>query len=538
MDSAEKARRFLRLSLQDMHPPFFLRDMDVAVNRIRRALERNEKILIFGDYDVDGITSTTIMVDFLGSAGGRVSHYIPHRIREGYGLKQEHVRGCIVPQGVDLLITVDCGSGSHGAARAAAEAGVDVIITDHHSIGADLPPALAVINPKRSDGPPGFENLAGVGVAFSLLIGLRRHLRETNFWHGRRVPNLKHYCDLVALGTVADMVPLVGDNRILTRAGIEMMTRNPRPGIQSLMEMAGMGGRPLDAEDIAFRLAPRLNAAGRIKHADRAVELLTAPDLHTARRLAEPLERLNTQRQILEKIILQQIEERLAANPALLEKKSMVLSDSGWHLGVLGIVASRLMQRYDRPVVLITTQSGTGKGSARSIPGTNLYHLLEKTSGFLTAFGGHALAAGLELDPANIDHFSRAFEAAVRQATGDRTFAPVQDIDWQLGLESISDRLIDELEQLKPFGTGNPEPVFLAARLRVVACRTVGRHHLKMTLQPASSGNARPLDAIWFNADPPVPTLDHIRRLAYRLRWNRWNGRKTPQLVVEGVEVD
>jgi single-stranded-DNA-specific exonuclease len=432
---------------------------------------------------------------------------------------------------------VDCGSSSHSAALAAGKAGVDVIITDHHSIGANLPPALAVINPKRSDGPSGFENLAGVGVAFSLLICLRRHLREANFWHSRPVPNLKHYCDLVALGTVADMVPLVGDNRILARTGIEMMGSAPRPGIQSLMEMAGMRGRVLDAEDIAFRLAPRLNAAGRIKHADRAVELLTATDLRTARRLAEPLERLNTQRQILEKIILQQIEQRLAASPALLEKKSIVLSDSGWHLGVLGIVASRLMQRYCRPVVLITTQSGTGKGSARSIPGTDLYRLLKTVSDFLTSFGGHALAAGLEIDPANIDHFGQAFETAVRQATGDSAFTPVQDIDWQLGLDAISDPLIDELEQLKPFGAGNPEPIFLAAGLRVVGCRTVGKNHRKMTLQAASSGGARPIEAIWFNVDPSVPTFDHIQRLAFRLRWNRWNGRKTPQLVVEDVEI-
>lgn len=537
IDSAEKAHRFLRLSLQDMHPAFFLRDMDVAVNRIHRALERKEKILIFGDYDVDGITSTAIMLDFLGCAGGRVSHYIPHRIREGYGLKKEHVLRRIVPQGVDLLITVDCGSGSHGAARAAGEAGVDVIITDHHSIGADLPPALAVINPKRPDGPPGFENLAGVGVAFSLLICLRRHLRETGFWRGRPAPNLKHYCDLVALGTVADMVPLVGDNRILTRTGIEMMGSAPRPGIQSLMEIAGMRGGVLDAEDIAFRLAPRLNAAGRIKHADRAVELLTAPDLRAARRLAEPLDRLNSQRQILEKIILQQIEQRLAASPALLERKSIVLSDSGWHLGVLGIVASRLMQRYCRPVVLITTQGGTGKGSARSIPGTNLYRLLEKASGFLTSFGGHALAAGLVIDPANIDHFGRAFENAVRQTVGDSAFTPVQDIDWQLGIETISDRLLDELEQLKPFGTGNPEPIFLAAGLRVIGCRAVGKNHRKMTLQAASCEESRPLEAIWFNVDPTVPALNHIRRLAYRLRWNRWNGRKTPQMVVEDIEI-
>ncbi len=537
IDSSEAARRFLRLSLQDMQPPFVLRDMDVAVNRIHRALQRREKILIFGDYDVDGVTSTAIMVDFLSRAGARVAHYIPHRIREGYGLKEAHVRQCIVPRGIDLLITVDCGSGSHAAARTAAAAGVDVIITDHHSIGAELPPALAVINPKRGDGPPGFENLAGVGVAFSLLIALRRHLREAGFWRDGAAPNLKHYCDLVALGTVADMVPLVGDNRILARTGIEMMASRPRPGLQSLMEIAGMRGHRVDAEDIAFRLAPRINAAGRIKHADRAVALLTAPDLHTARQLAEPLERLNTQRQILEKVILQQIEERLAANPSLLEKGALVLSDRDWHLGVLGIVASRLMQRYGRPVVLITTQSGTGKGSARSVPGTDLYRLLEETADLLTGFGGHALAAGLEVDPANIDHFSRAFEAAVARNAGDAP-APVRDIDWPLELTAISDRLIDELEQLKPFGTGNPEPVFVASDLRVTGARTVGRNHRKMTLRPAGSRDAHPLDAIWFNADPALPSLPRIRRLAYRLRWNHWNGRKSPQLVVEDLEAD
>jgi single-stranded-DNA-specific exonuclease len=254
--------------------------------------------------------------------------------------------------------------------------------------------------------------------------------------------------------------------------------------------------------------------------------------------MAEPLEHLNTQRQILEKIILQQVEQRLASGPALLEKKSIVLSDSTWHLGVLGIVASRLMKRYYRPVVLITTQSGTGKGSARSIPGTDLYRFLEKASRFLTAFGGHALAAGLEIDPANIDHFSDAFETAVCRATDDSAFTPVRDIDWELGLEDASDRLLDELEQLKPFGSGNPEPVFMATRLRVASSRTVGKNHRKMTLRATSSAGARSVEAIWFNVDPSVPMLKHIDRLAYRLRWNRWNGRKRAQLVVVDVEMD
>lgn len=535
LDTVDKARGFLSASLKDLRPPFSIRDMDRAVNRIYRAVDRRERILIFGDYDVDGVTSTAVLLDFLQHLGARVRYYIPHRIHEGYGLKAEHISDRVLPPDTRLIITVDCGSGSQPAVAAARRAGIDVIITDHHSVGAPMPDALAFVNPKRPDCHAAFGHLAGVGVVFALLIGLRRHFRRQGFFRGRDEPNLKQYCDLVALGTIADMVPLVAENRILARAGLELMAVKPRAGIQSLMEICGLQTLHIDAADIAFRMAPRINAAGRIKHASCAVDLLTAQDLRTARQLVGPLDRMNTQRKILEKIILDQAEQKLESNPELANIKSIVLCHADWHLGVLGIVASRLVERYNRPVVLISTKHATGKGSARSIPGVDLYQALSRTAGCLVGFGGHAAAAGLEIEHGEIERFSRQFEAAVRATGTPQAGRADLQIDCRLPLDRVSDRLIDELEQLKPFGMQNPEPLFMAQNVRVLSSKVVGEGHRRMRLCPDGRSSDGFLEAIWFNADPALARQKVFGRMAYRLQWNRWNGRKKAQLVIDAV---
>ena len=395
--SEEDASNFLNPSLSHFNPPFSIKDMDAAVNRILTAIKQNEKILIFGDYDVDGITATTILFEFIRSAGADVSYYIPHRTNEGYGLQKNQISDYALSKKINLIITTDCGSGSHDAVKTAKSAGIDVIITDHHIISDTIPQAVAVVNPKRHDCPSSFDDLAGVGVAFCLLICLRKKMREIDFWQNQPEPNLKSVCDLVALGTLADMVPLVAENRILTRTGLDIITSSNRPGLNALIEASGINKNNVDTDDIVFGLAPRLNSAGRIDHASMAVELLTTKNTETAEQIAQSLNHMNQRRRSIENGILTQIEGQLKKNPHLLQKKTLVLTHQDWHLGVLGIVAARIMQKYFRPVVLITTTAGIGKGSARSIPGVDIYKGLMACADDLENFGGHSMAAGIKI---------------------------------------------------------------------------------------------------------------------------------------------
>ena len=530
--TVEKATRFLKAPLSDLRNPLSLADMDAAVNRIYRAIIHRQKILIFGDYDVDGITSTALLLDFLRALDVPVSYYIPHRIREGYGLHPAQVTEQAIPQHIDLIITVDCGSGSHHAIRTARESGIDVIVTDHHEIDFPPPEACAVINPKRKDCPAGLENLAGVGVAFYLVIALRKHLREQNFWKNRPEPNLKQTCDLVALGTVADMVPNLEENRILIRAGLEVLNARSRPGVDELLRISGIHNRPVDAEDIAFRLAPRLNAAGRLEHAAIAVELLTTRDTDKARQISVTLNSLNRIRQETEQAVHEEITQNLKANPALLNRRTLVLAQEGWHEGILGIVAGRLTRKLFRPVILIAIHDGFGKGSARSIPGVNLYHALEQCRDLLDNFGGHAMAAGVKIGTPAIKTLQDRFETVVATSTPEENFIPSLTIDAVMDLPEISTGLIDALEDLMPFGPGNHVPLFMAGNVKVDQVKIIGGKHRQLTLKcPGLPGGI--IKAIQFNVDPSTPRPDHFMRIAYRLQWNHWNGRKTPQIVIE-----
>ena len=485
IDSPEKAHSFLSASLAELRPPTGLKDIDKAVARLARAVTSGETILLFGDYDVDGTTATALLLEFLKSCGAAVSYYIPHRLREGYGLQTRHLAEVALPRGATLLITADCGSGSHSAVAAARAAGIDVIVTDHHNLAEPLPAAVAVVNPKRRDCPSGLGHLAGVGVAFCLVIALRKRLREAGFWEGRTEPNLRSLCDLVALGTIADMVPLLEENRILAKTGLEVIGSGRRLGLAALMEAAGITHRPMDADDVAFRLAPRLNAAGRIDHAGRAVDLLTADRMDTARGLAHALNHLNASRQEIERRIWGDLEARIARQPDLLKRQTLVLAHPEWHAGVIGIAASKMMGRYHRPVVLIALKGRSGRGSARGIPGIDLFACLSACRPHLEELGGHAQAAGLRIDAERLPDFQRAFEAAVRAAAGPEAFIPQLRIEAELGLESVSEDLADQLEQLMPFGTGNPEPLFMARQVAVVASNRVGEHHRRLVLRPA-----------------------------------------------------
>jgi len=535
LSGPQQARAFIQAPLAALRPPFTLQDVEPAAARIAAAVEDREKILVFGDYDVDGITATAIVTDFLEAAGADVSFYIPHRVAEGYGLQPEHVHRYVHPGGISLVITVDCGSASHRSVQAAGDLGIDVLVTDHHNIDANLPPAVAVVNPKRSDCTAGMQDLAGVGVSFFLLIALRKKLRERDFWRRRPEPNLKAYCDLVALGTIADMVPLVGENRILAKTGLDLMADSRRPGLEALCHVCGIGANMVGGEEVAFRLAPRLNAAGRLDHAAPAVELLKTRDAAAAESIARRLDELNRKRQVLENQVLEQVRTRLRAQPALLDHRTLVFAHAGWHQGVLGIAASRLVKVYGRPTVLLAVGDRHAKGSARSVDGIDLYRVLADCRDCLAAFGGHAMAAGLKIEREQLRAFRERFERCVRDRAGDDIREAAVLIDAEVDLADVSATLLDELESLAPFGVGNPEPLFMARNVAVVSSRPVGSGHRKMRLRAAEGPRTDAIDAIHFNPDPAAAGRDHFERIAFRLRWNRWNGRKRPQIIVEDV---
>jgi single-stranded-DNA-specific exonuclease len=533
LTSARQATDFLTSSLDMIRPPFALKDMEVAVNRIYRAIAENENILIFGDYDVDGITATAVMLEFFRQTGAKVSCYIPHRIKEGYSLQPHHIRNHALPNRIQLIITADCGSGSHDAIVTARKSGIDVIVTDHHTVLEQIPPAAAVINPKRLDCFSGMEALSGAGVAFALIIALRKYLREQNFWQRMPEPNLKNLCDLVALGTIGDMVPLVEENRIFSKAGLERINSLVRPGIRALCEVAGISNRSANAEDVAFKLVPRLNAAGRMAHAKAALQLLITDDTTTARQLAASLNGFNSQRQELERSILDDILTDLRIHPERLENKTLVGWHPAWHQGVLGIVASRVIEAYHRPVVLVAVKGELAKGSARSIPGVDLFQALQACRHCLEDFGGHSMAAGLTIKAENLIEFQDAFDKAVRRMSQTANQTPLLAIDAEMRFDDLTDQLVDEIEGLGPFGSGNPEPVFMARNIKVLSSKVVGKNHRKMAIRQDAGTPDQRVSAICFNASNKILTETVFARLAFRLQWNRWNERKTIQLIIE-----
>jgi single-stranded-DNA-specific exonuclease len=536
LTSVKAASNFIVPSLHRVRSPFALKDMDAAVNRIYRAITQNEKILIFGDYDVDGVTATAVLLRFLGTIGADVSYYIPHRIKEGYSLQPQHIINQILPNKIRLVITTDCGIGSYEAIAAAGNAGIDVIVTDHHKVPEKIPPAAAVLNPKRPDCSSGMEPLAGVGVAFALIIALRKYLRDQNFWNDRPEPNLKNFCDLVALGTIGDIVPLVDENRIFSKTGLDIINAGARPGIKALCEVAGISHQPAHTEDVAFRLVPRLNAAGRMDHASVALQLLTTDNIATARKLAQSLDGLNNRRREQERSILDDILEDCRQQPGQLKNQTLVKWHPAWHQGVLGIVASRIVETYYRPVVLIAVKGTLGKGSARSIPGLDLYKALEACRHCLEDFGGHSMAAGLTIKAENLIEFQLMFENAVARMAQSDDRTPRLTVDSEIHFDDISPKLIDEIETLSPFGTDNPEPVFMAQNIKVESSKIVGKNHRRMMLLHDVQRSGKPVPAIRFNAEGNLLKETTFTRIAFRLRWNRWNDNKTIQLIIEDAQ--
>ncbi len=520
-----EVKAFLHGAAQPFYDPFLLKDMGIAVERIAKALGSREKIVIFGDYDVDGITSAALLYLFLREAGASVSYYIPERQSEGYGLSLSALEH-LAAGGVSLVVTVDCGI-SAAAEVANAPNGLDIIITDHHNPPEILPKALAVIDPKQKDCPYPYKELSGVGVAFKLCQGLWQTLSGTQeMWTG--------YLDIVALGTVADIVPLTGENRELVRRGVKIMQQTENLGLKELVKLSrGQGGK-LNTGLIGFSMAPRLNAAGRLTSAEIGVRLLTTEDEAEAAKLAAELDAENCQRQAIEKSILAEAQEMVTAQGGA--KSVIVLAKEGWHAGVVGIVASRLVDKYYVPVVMISIGEDYGKGSCRSIDSFDIYGALCATSGCLLQFGGHHQAAGLTIAPDRIDEFRAALEEYAQKNLSPSDYLPVQKIDSQLdSIREIDDKLLAELDQLEPYGMGNPHPVLALKGAAIAEPTAIGAEseHLKFAVKE----NGAQISAImWRNGSYSTALYDGVKAdIAFVPEINNYRGVKEVRLRITDI---
>jgi len=475
----DAAHHFLNPRIEDLHDPMLLADMGVAVDRLLTAVAGRERIAVHGDYDVDGITATVIVRRTVELLGGDVGHFVPERIRDGYGLNTpaiERLHG----EGVRVIVSVDCGIRGAEAARRARELGIDLIITDHHEPGAELPDALAVINPKRRDCPYPDKHLAGVGVALKLVQALcRRAGRE--HW-------LPAFIKIAAIGTLADVVPVTGENRVIARLGLEGLSRGPhKVGLRALIEAAGLAGKTIDSYHVSFMLAPRLNAAGRMSTPDLALRLLLAADegmIAEARDLAGQLNRENERRQQEERAIVTDARRMVETDPDIGARSVLVVAGDGWHRGVIGIVASRLVDAFHRPAVVLSVDGDTAHGSCRSIPAFDMLAALDACGAHLDRFGGHRAAAGLTMERGRIPLFREAMTRWADDRLTPHDLRPRLRIDAQLGFRQITPRLMDGMNRLAPFGIGNPKPMFWTAGASLAdGPRRMKERHLSMSLR-------------------------------------------------------
>lgn len=513
----------------DLRSPMLFRQMPAAAARLVNAIAAGERIGIYGDYDVDGVSGTALLVRFLRGLGNDPAVYIPQRLRDGYGVKEAGVRH-LASAGVSLMITVDCGGVSHREIALARTLGVDTVVCDHHQVSGTPLPALAVLNPIEADAGFPFAGLCGAGVAFYLALGVRMHLRDRGF---TGLPDMRRHLDLVTLGTLADIVPLVEENRVLVKHGLRELMHTDHPGLVALKAVSRVDA--VSASTVSFRLAPRLNAGGRLADATRSLELLTTADAARADTLAAELDAENRARQDIEGEILEDAIRRVDTDPDQAARRTITLSSENWHPGVIGIVAARLVERYYRPTLLIAIDptTGSGRGSGRSIDGLNLHAALHTCADLLDTFGGHRMAAGLTVHRDRIDELRLRFETAVRSTTTADDFTPVRLVDAEIDFADIGSSLLDDLMQLEPHGPGNPEPVFLSRNVEVVQRRLVGEKqtHLRLTLRQ----NGRTFPAIAFGMGT-CATADASRLdILFSPQRNEWNGTTTTQLRIRAL---
>ena len=520
ISSAEEASVFLDQDRALQHSPMLLKDMDKAVERIEEAIDRREIVAVFGDYDVDGITSTCVVVDYLKSRGLKCLHYIPRREEDGYGLGFEPIRS-LAQQGVSLLITVDCGITGVAEIEFATSLGMDVIVTDHHECKEQLPKAVAVVDPHRPDCPYPFKHLAGVGVALKLVLALAGESREEAIF--------SRYCTLAAIGTIADVMLMSGENRIIVRRGLESLHHADFLGIHALLKEAGLADKPCTSIQIGFVLAPRINAAGRMGAADVAVDLLLSQDEAEAEELARQLCALNRERQAVEQDIFSQALELTEAMPPQ-HRHALVLSSSVWHQGVVGIVASRLTEKYSCPSFMIHLCEGLGKGSCRSYGGFNLFQALESCSDLLEGFGGHELAAGFTIREENIELFRDRINRCALSFSGGEPPVSSLEVDVQVARPGqITMEEIQALTMLEPYGAGNNRPVFCLMGMTVDSMQNVGQNrHLKLQL----SKGQHHFPAIFFSATEETCGVRPGMRVdaAFHLQINEFRGTSSIQL--------
>ncbi|HKW42268.1 MAG TPA: single-stranded-DNA-specific exonuclease RecJ [Gemmatimonadales bacterium] len=520
----ERAKAFLRPGLERLSDPLAWADMPRAVELIVRAVHSGTPILVHGDYDVDGQCGAALLTRVLSSVGAKVQAFVPHRIRDGYDFGEAGLAAAR-RVGAGLVITCDCGITAVEPVRAARAAGIEVIVTDHHLPGDEMPPASAVLDPRRADCASADKELCGTGVAFKLVqalvpsLGLSPHLPL-------------HFLDLVALATVADVVSLTGENRILVRHGLKLLADSRWTGVRALVDAAGLSGRPLKAGHVGFILAPRLNAAGRIGDANDGLRLLLSDDPDAAAAIARDLETLNARRQELDQRILDEAVE-LAERALRPEDRALVLAADTWHPGVIGIVASRLVERYGRPTFLVGWDGAIGRGSGRSIVGFDLHAALHRVGHHLEKYGGHTMAAGLTISRDRYEAFRIAFLEVAGELLGPDDLVPAQRVDLELPLGLVSDELEKLMRHLEPCGPGNPAPVFGVRHARAVGARRVGTNHLRFTLDDESGA----LPAIAFQWADVIPDhwLGERLDVAFRLERDEWQGRTTLQARVAAM---
>ncbi len=531
----ESARAFLSEALTDLPDPFRMKGMPAAVERIARAILEQHAVTLYGDYDVDGVSSTALLTTFLRDVGLEVRTYIPHRLGEGYGLNLPAIER-LAAEGTKLLITLDCGITSHAEVARAGALGLDVIVVDHHAVPETMPPALAVLNPLQPGCDYPTKWLCAGGVTFNLCMGLRKTLRERGFFSKRPEPNLKQLMDLVALATVADVVPLVGANRILVTHGLRELTNSRRPGVRALKDVADLTGVEITAGQVGFRLGPRINAAGRLDDASVGLQLLLAKTYEEALPLAKVLDSANAERQQIERSMVSAAIEQAEAAVAR-GVRGLVLSDESWHPGVVGIVASRIVERFHRPTVVIGSYQGTWRGSGRSVEGFHLYDALKGCEHHLSKFGGHKAAAGLSINSELISAFRAEFERVTAERLAADELSPRCRIDAVVTTKELTHDTVNSLQKLAPFGMGNPEPVLAArqqvANPRVLQNKTVGEPgHLKLSLETAPM-----LDIIGFRFAEKAQLTEGPVDLAFQISIDVFRGVSRLSLKLKDVRV-